>query len=263
MTVGQTSLHFADLIPADLSLPIILAIVATAVASSLGRGFSGFGSALIFMPLASAMIGAKAASPLMLIIEMIAAIGLVPSAARIANRREVAIMMVGSLIGIPLGALFLLHADPLTVRWLIVGLIVPLLALMMAGWRYPYPPTAPLTAVVGAVAGFFGGVAQVSGPPVVMYWMRDAATPAMIRASVILYFAVSDLIILASYLFGGLFTLQIVGLAVITGPVFGVGLWIGAHMFGIASETSFRRICYAMIAASALLSLPLFDGWLR
>jgi uncharacterized protein len=263
MTVGQTSLHFADLIPADLSLPIVLAIVATAFASGLGRGFSGFGSALIFMPLASAMIGAKAASPLMLIIEMIAAIGLVPSAARIANRREVAIMMVGSLIGIPLGALFLLHADPLTVRWLIVGLIVPLLALMMAGWRYPYPPTAPLTAVVGAVAGFFGGVAQVSGPPVVMYWMRDAATPAMIRASVILYFAVSDLIILASYLFGGLFTLQIVGLAVITGPVFGVGLWIGAHMFGFASETSFRRICYAMIAASALISLPLFDGWLR
>ena len=103
----------------------------------------------------------------------------------------------------------------------------------------------------------------MSGPPVVMYWMRDAATPAMIRASVILYFAVSDLIILASYLFGGLFTLQIVGLAVITGPVFGVGLWIGAHMFGFASETSFRRICYAMIAASALISLPLFDGWLR
>ena len=134
---------------------------------------------------------------------------------------------------------------------------------MMAGWRYPGQPTAPLTMIVGTVAGFFGGVAQVSGPPVVMYWLRDAATPAVIRASVILYFAVSDFVILVSYLFGGLFTLRIVGLAVITGPLFGTGLWIGAHMFGVASETSFRRICYAMIAASALLSLPLFDGWLR
>jgi uncharacterized membrane protein YfcA len=256
-------LQLADFLPTGLDLPLVLAIVATAFASGLGRGFSGFGSALIFMPLASAMIGAKAASPLMLIIEMIAAAGLVPGAARIANTREVALMTVGSLIGIPLGAWFLLQADPLTVRWLIVALIVPLLGLMMAGWRYPYPPTAPLTAIVGAVAGFFGGVAQVSGPPVVMYWMRDAATPAMIRASVILYFAVSDFIILVSYLFGGLFTLQIVGLTVIVGPVFGVGLWIGAHMFGIASETSFRRICYAMIGASALISLPLFDGWLR
>lgn len=253
----------ADLIPADPGTPILLAIMATAFASGLGRGFSGFGSALIFMPLASAMIGAKAASPLMLIIEVIAALGLVPGAARIANKREVAWMIIGSLIGVPLGAMFLLHADPLTVRWLIVALIVPLLALMMAGWRYAGRTTPPLTIVVGAIAGFFGGVAQVSGPPIVMYWLRDAATPAVIRASVIVYFAISDLILIVSYLFGGLFTLQIVGLAVMAGPAFAAGLWIGAHMFGFASETSFRRICYAMIAASALVSLPLFDGWLR
>ncbi|MBS0528211.1 MAG: sulfite exporter TauE/SafE family protein [Proteobacteria bacterium] len=252
-----------DLIPADLSLSLVLALLATAFASGLGRGFSGFGSALIFMPLASAMIGAKAASPLMLIIEVIAAIGLVPGAARIANRREVALMVIGSLVGVPLGALFLLYADPLTVRWLIVGLIVPLLALMMAGWRYRGRATSPLTIAVGAVAGFFGGVAQVSGPPIVMYWLRDAATPAVIRASVILYFAASDLILIVSYLIGGLFTMQIVGLAVITGPMFAIGLWGGAHMFGLASEATFRRACYAMIAVSAFISLPLFDGWLR
>ncbi len=79
---------------------------------------------------------------------------------------------------------------------------------MMAGWRYPHGPTAPVTTWSAAVAGFFGGVAQVSGPPIVMYWLRDATTPGMIRASVILYFAVSDFIILVSYLFGGLFTLR-------------------------------------------------------
>ena len=49
-------------------------------------------------------------------------------------------------------------------------------------------------------------MAQVGGPPVVLYWLRDATTAAMIRASIILYFAISDFIILASYLLGGLFT---------------------------------------------------------
>lgn len=252
-----------DFIPADLSLPLILALLATAFASGLGRGFSGFGSALIFMPLASALIGAKVASPLMLIIEIIAAIGLVPGAARIANKRDVTLMAVGSLVGAPLGAWFLLYADPLTVRWLIVALIVPLLGLMMAGWRYTGRTTPPLTITVGTIAGFFGGVAQVSGPPVVMYWLRGAAAPATIRASVIVYFAVSDVILIVSYLFSGLFTLTIVALAVMLGPVFAIGIWIGARMFGFASETTFRRACYAMIAASALISLPLFDGWLH
>ena len=47
-----------------LSWPLLAGLLLTAFASGLGRGFSGFGSALIFMPLASAMIGAKVASPL-------------------------------------------------------------------------------------------------------------------------------------------------------------------------------------------------------
>jgi uncharacterized membrane protein YfcA len=164
---------------------------------------------------------------------------------------------------VPLGTLVLLYADPLAVRWMIVALIVPLLILMMAGWRYPRPPTRPITTMVGAVAGFFGGVAQVGGPPVVLYWLRDATTAAVTRASLILYFAVSDFIILASYLWGGLFTRTVIDLALVAGPVFGVGLWIGSHMFGLASDLTFRRVCYALIAASALISLPLFDGLLR
>lgn len=241
----------------------IVVLVITAFVAGLARGFSGFGSALIFMPLASAAIGAKVAAPLLLIVEIIAAAALVPGAARIAHKGEVALMTIGSLVGVPLGTLCLLYADPLAVRWMIVGLIVPLLILMMAGWRYPRPPTAPVTTLVGAVAGFFGGVAQVGGPPVVLYWLRDAAVAAVTRASLILYFAVSDVIILATYLWGGLFTQTVIGLAILSGPVFGIGLWIGTRMFGLASETTFRRVCYAMIAASALVSLPLFDGWLH
>lgn len=242
------------------SFAALAVLVVTAFVAGLARGFSGFGSALIFMPLASAAIGAQVASPLLLIIEMIAAASLVPGAARIANRREVMLMAVGSLVGVPLGTLFLIHADPLAVRWMIVALIVPLLMLMMAGWRYPRPPTAPATTLVGALAGFFGGVAQVGGPPVVLYWLRDATAAAVTRASFILYFALADLIILATYLWGGLFTQAVIVLALIAGPAFGIGLWIGTHMFGLASETTFRRVCYAMIAASALVSLPIFDG---
>lgn len=246
-----------------VSISSIAVLVITAFIAGLARGFSGFGSALIFMPLASAVIGAQVASPLLLIVEMIAAAALVPGAVRIANKREVGLMVTGSLVGVPLGTLFLIYADPLAVRWMIVGLIVPLLVLMMAGWRYPHKPTAPVTTLVGGIAGFFGGVAQVGGPPIVLYWLRDAAVAAVTRASLILYFAVSDFIILATYLLGGLFTPAVIGLAFIAGPVFGVGLWIGSHMFGLASEATFRRVCYALIAVSALISLPIFDGLLQ
>jgi uncharacterized membrane protein YfcA len=77
------------------------------------------------------------------------------------------------------------------------------------------------------------------------------------------FFAASSVFTIFSYLIGGVLTASVAGLAVLTGPAFGIGLWLGSRMFGLASEETFRRICYALIALAALVSLPLFDGWLR
>jgi hypothetical protein len=34
-------------------------------------------------------------------------------------------------------------------------------------------------------------------------------------------------------------------------------------MFGLASDLTFRRVCYGMIALAALIGLPLWDGMRR
>jgi uncharacterized membrane protein YfcA len=133
----------------------------------------------------------------------------------------------------------------------------------MSGWRFSGQPRMPLTISVGLVGGFFGGLAQAGGPPVVLYWLREAAVAAVTRANIILYFAVGDVLIVISYFIGGLWSATIVGLAVVTGPLFGLGLWIGSKLFGKASDEAFRKICYALIAVSALIGLPLFDGLFR
>jgi uncharacterized protein len=233
-------------------------LVFTAFIAGLARGFSGFGSAMIFMPLASMVAGAQVASPLLLLIDFTSSLALIPGAWRRADRRDVGIMSIGALIGVPLGTLTLAYADPLAIRWGLVVIILVLLALMMSGWRYAGKPTIPTTIGVGSIAGFFGSVAQVGGPPIVLYWLRETA--AVTRANIILYFAISDVLIVASYFIGHLWTATIVGLGVITGPVFAIGLWFGSKLFGKASDDAFRRICYALIAVSALISLPLFDG---
>jgi len=197
------------------------------------------------------------------VIDFIAAAPLIPNGWRHADRRAVGIMLLGTMIGVPIGTWALTQIDALTVRWMIVALIVPMLGLLMSGWRYRGTPTAAITAMVGAIAGFFNGVAQVGGPPIVLYWLRDATAARVVRANIIVFFAASSVLTTISYLIGGVLTTAVIGLAILTGPAFGVGLWLGSHMFGLASEETFRRICYALIALAALISLPLFDGWLR
>jgi uncharacterized membrane protein YfcA len=241
----------------------LVLIVATAFVAGLARGFSGFGSALIFMPIASKVVGAQVASPLLLLIDFLTTLTLIPNAYRRADRRDVGIISLGALVGVPLGTMMLAWGNPLAIRWIIVTLIGSMLALLACGWRYPGKPTAAATVAVGGVAGFFGGLAQLGGPPVVMYWLRDTAVAAVTRANIILYFAIADVLIIVSYCVGGLWTTAILGLAVVTGPLFALGLWLGSKLFGRASEEAFRRICYALVVVSALISLPLFDGVFR
>lgn len=235
-------------------------LLGVALVAGLARGFSGFGAALIFVPLASAIVGPRLAVPVLLVIDAVAAAGMIPNGWRLADRREVAIMSVGALAGVPLGTLALASMDAQTLRWAIILVVAALLALLMSGWRYHGRTSTPLTVAVGAIAGVFSGAAQTGGPPVVAYWLGGAAGRQKVRANIVLYFAVSTVFSIASYLWSGLIGTDVLWLSLLTGPAFGLGLYFGSRMFGLADEDVFRRICFALIAAAVVLGLPLWDG---
>jgi uncharacterized membrane protein YfcA len=252
-----------DFLPPDLSLRGLAFLLASAFIAAMSRGFSGFGAALIFVPLASTVVAPQVASPLLLITDAVLALGFIPNAYRNADRREVSIMALGAATGIPLGTLMLVRLDPLHIRWGIVVLASAMLALLVSGWRYRGRPTPPLTFGVGAFGGVCSGAAQVGGPTVVAYWLGGPAAPAIMRANIILYFSISTAIAMVAYFVGGVLTLAVAKLALVVGPVYGLGLFIGARLFGVADEAFFRRICYALIAVAVLVSLPLLDGVIR
>ncbi|ODT04571.1 MAG: hypothetical protein ABS58_15985 [Mesorhizobium sp. SCN 65-20] len=252
-----------DFLPVDLSTATILVLIVAAFVAGCARGFSGFGGALIFVPVASSLVGAKLAVPLLLIVDLVLTPGLIPNAWRNADRGNVGVMAIGAAVGVPAGTFLLTHVDGVVIRWAIVVIVVVLLALLMSGWRYQGRPHASMTATVGLTSGLFSGAAQVGGPPVVAYWLGGAFLPQTVRANIVLYFAISSVLSIASYLVAGLLTWETVGLSLTIGPTFALGLFIGARLFGRASEATFRRICYGLIAAAAIIGLPALDGVLR
>ncbi|MGH6893891.1 MAG: sulfite exporter TauE/SafE family protein [Dongiaceae bacterium] len=252
----------AELLARHPAGALIFLIIAAFVAA-LARGFSGFGGALIFVPLASAAVGPQAAAPILLVIDGIAQLALIKNSWRQASRREVAIMAAGALAGIPLGVAILKYVDPVLLRWAIAALIVATLALLISGWRYRGQPTPPVTIGVGFGAGILSGAVQAAGPPVVAYWLGGASAPTTVRANVILFFFCTSVVAAISYLATGLLGLDVLLLAAVTAPGYGLGMFLGTRMFGLASEAMFRRICFALIAGAAVVSLPALDGVLR
>ena len=115
------------LIPAELSTFAAIAICAIAFVSGTARGFSGFGSALIFMPLASSIAAPKLVAALLLIIDLVAAAPLLPNAWKQADRKATAVMAAGALIGVPIGTYLLTRLDPVITRWIISGFVAALL----------------------------------------------------------------------------------------------------------------------------------------
>jgi uncharacterized protein len=78
-----------------------------------------------------------------------------------------------------------------------------------------------------------------------------------------LFFAASDFFSAVSYALTGLITADAVRFSLLIGPVYGIGVWFGAALFGRASEALFRVICYVLIAAAVIIGLPALDGVLR
>ncbi len=246
-----------NLIP-DISSSSLALLMLVALAAGLSRGFSGFGAALIFVPLASALLGPKLAVPLLVIIDGVFASFLIPQALKLADRRDVGLMFTGTILGLPLGTAVLSHYSPLTLRWMIVIMAAAMLLLLVSGWKYRGKPIAVATIVVGAISGLFSGIAQVGGPPVVCYWMGTDTSHAKLRANIILFFAASSALSVTTYLWGGLLGPAVLKLSLIAGPTYGLGILGGNKMFPLATPTFFHTSSLVLIAFAVVASLPVF-----
>src|SRR3974390_1140286 len=216
-------MSLSELIPSDVSTNAAVAICVIAFISAPARGFSGFGSALIFMPLASSMASPRLVAALLLIIDFVAAAPLLPNAWRNADRKATGIIAIGALLGVPAGTYLLSRLDPVTTRWIISFFVFALLLLLLSGWRYRGKDHVALSIGIGTLSGFCSGLAQTGGPPVVGYWLGRPGPPALARANILLFFGASDFVSVVSYALSDLITLDALRFAVVVGPVYALG----------------------------------------
>ncbi len=243
--------------------PAFIAALAAAFLAGLVGGFAGFGGAMIFMPLASAVYEPRAAAAAFLVMSTILMLPMLWFAVRVCRWPTVLPAALAACATVPLGAAVLAVGDPLTLRWGLSALILALLALMASGWRYEREPHLAASLAIGGVSGVLGGVAQVSGPPAIVFWMSGPYEPAVIRANLIAFFSIVSLSSFTAYAWNGFFTAEVVWMIVVFAPAYAFALWLGARIFARAGGGGYRRLAYMIIAAAAITSLPLLDGFLR
>jgi len=227
------------------------------------RGFAGFGAGMFFIPLATSVVSPPIAAANFLVIDGVVALPLLKNAVRICDWRTVLPAVLGSVLFVHAGAYLLASTDPLLLRWIIFAIVTSLLLLLASGWRYQKRPSPPVSFSVGVTSGLLGGMSQVSAPPVAAFWLASAKEPAVVRANLIVFFALAGIGTFIAYALNDIFTLEVAQLLVITIPCYAAGLLVGAKGFSASDPKLYKRIAYILIGLSAITSIPLLDPYLR
>ena len=244
-----------------ISAPEGLALLGAVILAGLVRGFSGFGSAMIFYPVAGRVVDPFTALLMFTVVDFFGPIPLLPRAVRDGEMREVGWLLLAVAMGLPLGLWLLTISDPDLFRWVVSIAIFILLAALITGFRHRFPFTKPTLFGAGAVSGILGGVSGLGGPPVILLYLASKRATEVIRANTLAVRVGFDVLRCAGLLAFGRFELSavLIGLLLLV-PYTLAGL-LGQKLFDPSRETLYRRVAYLIIGISALQGLPLWDSF--
>ncbi len=239
----------------DLASPTFATALAGAFVAGLVRGFSGFGAAMVLVPILAATFGPRLAVPVLTLLDLALT---APIAWRLRRRcapREVLPLMAGHALALPVGIMVLVTADPEALRRAMGALVLAVALLMALGWRRRTAPGSTATVAVGGAAGFLSGATGIGGPPVVLFWLSGQDGAPRVRANIFVFFTLTGTLALAGFAVAGLVTAEALRLALMLGPAYAAGLLLGGRVFGRADERLFRPAALLLIAAIGVVSL--------
>jgi uncharacterized protein len=207
------------------------------------RGLTGFGMAIILVPLLGLLVAPAQAVVLAIVLQLlIGPVGL-GKILRDAHRPSAVPLSAVAMAVTPLGIAALTAVPPDVARLLIAVVALAAFALILlpqlpAGHR-PGPMAIGLT---GAASGVLNGFAAMPGPPVVPFYLRQSIDPSEARASMMLVFFATAMAGTMAAWWAGLIDGPLLALAMLLFAPMILGNWLGGMAFGRVPDPLWRSI---------------------
>ena len=195
----------SGLTPSALAFAAAVTFVAAAI-----RGLTGFGMAIILVPLLGMVMRPEQAVVLGILLQF--AIGPVGIRAILADahRKSALLVVTCAMASTPLGLILLAHTTPDVARIAIAAIAVGAFLLVLVPRKGGgAPPSPALTVATGLASGVLTGFAAMPGPPVIPYYLRAGLSPQAARASMMLVFFGTAIAGTVAAVLGGIATQQL------------------------------------------------------
>ncbi|OIQ51625.1 Sulfite exporter TauE/SafE [Pseudodesulfovibrio hydrargyri] len=224
-----------------------LAIVAIVLAAAFLQGLTGFGFGLIALPLLGFFMGIKTSVPLMVLLAAIISIYLSLRLRKSIDLKSAFTLLAASLIGIPLGV-YILKRVPAQGLSICVGVImVAFTSYQFLARPKPRSFGKRLTVLAGFFSGVLGGSLGVSGPPVIVYTALQPWTKDRAKATLACFFALSNVVIIATHAASGMLTGEVLHLYALCLPALLAGIFLGIKAYDRLSDNGYRQLALALV----------------
>lgn len=249
----------SDALAAALAQPGLGWLAVTYLIGGIVRGFSGFGTALVVVPVAGIFLGPLDILVMIAVSGLVSNIVLVPGAWRVGDRGEVAILALAAALGVPLGLWLGARIDASAIRWAVSVTGGVTVAALLTGWRWRSRLGPAGLAGVGASAGVVGGLTALTGPVAILFYLANARRAVTVRANMILFLGALDVLLAGNIWAGGGLTATRVALGLTLCLPYVAGIMVGMALFDPNRERAYRAAALTIVTAAMLGGLPIWE----
>jgi hypothetical protein len=218
---------------------------------------TGFGFALVSMPLLVGLLGIQISAPLVALLALISEIFILTRYRAALNWRVVAQLTIAAVIAIPLGVIALRHIQAAIVTTALGVILVGYAVYALFSPRLPQLSGRNWAYSFGFVAGLLSGAYNTPGPPVIIFGNCRGWLPNEFKGNLQGFFLVNSFVVVAVHAFSGNYISGVWDNVLLAIPGLIMGLIAGFLLSKRINAELFRKIVLVLLL---ILGLRLIIG---
>lgn len=217
--------------------------------ASLIQGITGFGFALIAVPLLSLFIPElRNITPIIVIYSLLTNVIIVYKSRRYIDLKKIIPLIIFGIIATPIGTYILLYVNVSTLK-IIIGLIITITAFaMLKNFKIKIKNQGISYGIVGLLSGFLNGSTGLSGPPVVLFLTNQNTDKDVFRANLTFYGVATNIFAIILFIAEGVVNTSVINFTILYLPALIIGVFGGIILSAKINETLFKKLTIYLIA---------------
>ena len=228
----------------NLSLSEFSLIIFTVFIASIIRGFNGFGFSATCISGFSFILPAIEIVPIILILEVFISIFMFPYIWNKIDWNFVFKLLIGIVIGSPIGLYLLKYLSPQTTHLYVCLIIIFFSILLMKGYSNKNINNDQSKIFIGVISGTLNGLTTLGGMPVALFLLVTSIQPAVIRGSLAALFFLTDVYAFILSFFVGIVDMTTIYRTLPLILILPIGVFFGNKFFIKSKEELYRKVVF-------------------